>query len=65
MDPPHLESLFLVPIMRGMIRYEQLKDGSINLYDILLMNHIINYKDAVENTVNKYYAERREMNARR
>lgn len=64
-NPPHLDGLFLNPIMRGYIRYEQLRDGSITFYDILLLNHIISYKDLVENTVNKYYEEQREKNARR
>jgi hypothetical protein len=35
------EDLMMRPVMRGMCSYEGLKDGTIDLYDILLMNEAI------------------------
>jgi hypothetical protein len=35
------EDLIMRPVMRGMCSYESLKNGTIDLYDILLMNEAI------------------------
>lgn len=43
------------PVLRGLCRYESLKDGSLNLGDIALMNDALDVQD--EN-------ERRYMHAR-
>ena len=58
--PPNLPARFLLPIMEGYIRYEQLFDGSITIYDIDLINHLISYKSDVRSVLDKYYKEKLE-----
>lgn len=35
------EDWLLRPVLRGLCRYESLKDGSLGLYDIMLLNEAI------------------------
>lgn len=35
----------LRPVMRGMCRYESLKDGTIDLYDIAVLNEAIDVEE--------------------
>lgn len=45
MNLPGGEDWLLRPVLRGLCRYESLKDGSIDLADIALMNDALNAQD--------------------
>jgi hypothetical protein len=62
--PPNLPAQFLLPVVEGYIRYEQLFDGSITIYDIELINHLISYKADVNLISNRYYREKAERENR-
>jgi hypothetical protein len=49
------EDFLLRPVMEGMCRYESLKDGSLSLYDLMLMNEALDVR--VENTYRLRKAE--------
>jgi hypothetical protein len=40
--------MFLNPVVSGYCTYSQLKDGSMNLYDIFVLNELISYKKDYE-----------------
>jgi hypothetical protein len=40
--------MFLNPVIAGYITYKELKDGSMNLYDIFILNELIKYKSDFE-----------------
>ncbi len=45
MPPPaYLDWLFLNPVLEGLISYSDLKNGTINLYDLFVMNELLEYK---------------------
>jgi hypothetical protein len=52
-------------ILEGYIRYEQLFDGSITIYDVFLLNNLMEYKREVSDVSGTYYLEKREQNARK
>lgn len=62
--PPNLPAYFLLPIMEGYIRYEQLFDGSITIYDLGVINHLISYKADIKTISEKYYKEKTEKERR-
>jgi hypothetical protein len=35
----------LNPVIEGYISYSDLKNGTLNLYDIFVLNEVINYKE--------------------
>lgn len=39
---------FMAPVNAGYIRYSDLKNGSMNLYDLFVLNEFINYKNDYE-----------------
>lgn len=39
------------PVLRGMCKYESLKDGSVGLYDVKIMNEAIDVEAANTNTM--------------
>jgi hypothetical protein len=41
------------PVLKGMCKYVELKDGSLNLYDIMLMNHAIDIEIHYQNIMLK------------
>ena len=43
-SPEYLDWLFLNPVMEGLISYADLKNGTINLYDLFIMNELLEYK---------------------
>lgn len=53
-----------MPIIEGYIKYEQLFDGSITIYDIGLINHLISYKNDIKDISNRYYIEKAEKEKR-
>lgn len=53
-----------MPVIEGYIKYEQLFDGSITIYDIDLINHLISYKTDLTNISEKYYREKAEREDR-
>jgi len=40
-----LDWFFLNPVIEGYISYSDLKNGTLNLYDIFVLNEVINYKE--------------------
>jgi len=36
------------PVIEGYISYSDLKNGTLNLYDLFLLNETINYKNRLE-----------------
>lgn len=40
--------LFMNPVNSGFITYGELKNGTVNLYDIFVMNEFISYKNDYE-----------------
>lgn len=53
-----------MPIIEGYIRYEQLFDGSITIYDIDLLNHLISYKSDIASISESYYKDKIEKEKR-
>jgi hypothetical protein len=51
------EDLMMRPVMKGMCKYESLKDGTLDLYDILLMNEALDVES--ENQIRIAEARRR------
>ena len=47
-SPETLDWFFLNPVAAGLIGYADLKNGSVNLYDLYIMNEMLNYKEKVE-----------------
>lgn len=62
--PPHLDWFFLNPIIKGYIKYNQLFDGSITIYDLFLLNHLIEYIDEYDIAIKQYYEEKIEREKR-
>jgi hypothetical protein len=51
--------MFLNPVINGYIPYTALKDGSVNLYDIFVLNELIKYKDDYDAFTQDEYEKRR------
>lgn len=47
-SPEGLDWFCLNPVAAGLIGYADLKNGSVNLYDLYIMNEMLNYKEKVE-----------------
>lgn len=47
-SPEGLDWFFLNPVAAGLIGYADLKNGSVNLYDLYIMNEMLDYKEKVE-----------------
>lgn len=45
---PDGEDWLLRPVVRGMCRYESLKDGTLDLADVAMMNEALNVQDENE-----------------
>lgn len=46
MEPPkEVDWFFMNPVIEGYISYSDLKDGTINLFDIYVLNEVIEYKE--------------------
>ena len=45
---PDGEDWLLRPVVRGMCRYESLKDGTLDLADVAMMNDALNVQDENE-----------------
>ncbi len=45
---PDGEDWLLRPVVRGMCRYESLKDGTLDLADLAIMNDALNVQDENE-----------------
>lgn len=56
MSMPGGEDRLLRPCLEGMCRYESLKDGTLSLYDVALMNDALDVKYENE----RRYAQSRE-----
>lgn len=52
------EDFLYRPILRGMCRAESLRDGSLNLYDFVLMNEALDVQDENEWRLGEYERER-------
>lgn len=48
MTMPGGEDWLLRPVIRGMCKYESLRDGTIGLYDIALMNDALDVQEENE-----------------
>lgn len=58
-SPEGLDWFFLNPVAAGLISYSDLKSGNINLYDLYVMNEMLDYKVKVEDdAVRKIKRER-------
>ena len=53
---PGGEDWLLRPVVNGMCRYESLKDGTLSLADIALMNDVLDVRDENER---RYLEERK------
>jgi hypothetical protein len=47
----------LRPVVSGLCRYESLKDGSVDLADIALLNEALDVKAANERLANEHYSK--------
>lgn len=47
-SPEGLDWFFLNPVAEGLISYADLKNGTINLYDLYIMNEMLDYKGKIE-----------------
>ena len=47
------EDWLLRPVMKGLCKYEGLKDGSLDLLDVAIMNEALDVQDENEYRVNK------------
>lgn len=46
MSPPEeVDWFFMNPVVEGYISYSDLKNGTINLYDLYVLNQVIEYKE--------------------
>jgi len=52
------EDFIMRPVLRNMCRYESLKDGTLDLYDIVLMNEALDVEE--ENESRAHEAAERE-----
>ena len=43
-SPEYLDWFMLNPVLEGLISYADLKNGTLNLYDLFVMNELIIYK---------------------
>jgi hypothetical protein len=50
--------MFLNPVINGYITYADLKNGSICLYDIFILNELQNYKTDYDDLIRKEYYRR-------
>lgn len=48
MSLPGGEDYLLRPVIKGMCKYESLKDGTLSLYDVALMNDALDVQDENE-----------------
>ena len=44
----NLDWFLLNPVMKGYISYADLKNGTVNLYDMFVLNELINYEQRVQ-----------------
>lgn len=47
----------MVPVMRGLIKYESLKDGTVDLADIYIMNTALRISDENERRIRETIRE--------
>lgn len=47
----------MTPVMRGLIKYESLKDGSVDLADLFIMNHALRISDENERRIHETIRE--------
>lgn len=45
---PDGEDWLLRPVVRGLCKYESLKDGTLKLHDIMLLNNVLDVQDENE-----------------
>jgi len=51
---PDGEDWLMRPVMEGLCRYESLKDGTLDLEDIALLNDALDVRFANERRINEY-----------
>lgn len=51
---PEGEEELLRPVMRGLIQYESLIDGTLDLYDISVLNDAIDVQDENDRRVQRF-----------
>ena len=54
-SPEDIDWFFMNPVIAGMISYSDLKNGTVNLYDLYIMNESLDY----ENKVKEEFARKR------
>ena len=48
MSPPEeIDWFFMNPVIEGYISYSDLKNGTVTLYDIFVLNQVIDYKEKI------------------
>lgn len=60
LDLPNGEMYLLRPVLNNCIKYTDLKDGSIDLYDIALLNDAIYIDVENKNTIQEYFLKQKE-----
>jgi hypothetical protein len=48
---PNVNMMFMKPVNAGFIRYSDLSNGSITLFDVFVMNEFLQYKNEYEELV--------------
>ena len=58
-SPEEIDWFFMNPVIAGMISYSDLKNGTVNLYDLYIMNESLDYETKVkEEQIRKVKRER-------
>ena len=50
---PAIKMLFMLPVNAGYIKYSDLSNGSLTMFDIFIMNDFINYKSDYEEAISE------------